>query len=373
MKLKKNRKNNFIIFNVVLSFCAFFAVKAEDDCLHSSQLMKQAALSANQEAAKQLYLDAIKICPTMSEAHHNLAVVLAKKGDLNEALEVLKKALEAKDDIRYRLTLASILIQKKEFQAAESQYNLILSKDEQNVKALQGKAVSLEKQLRYEEATAILHKALLLSSGDIETHFTLAAIYSKQEKYPLAIEQYNEVLRLKNDHFEAKYHLGLCLWKTGRTAEAKDILEQAVGLNPNDATIQRTLGFLYESLQQYDKSELAFRKALSIDNTDTNARMSLGAVLLNKKQYLQAIEEEGKILEVEPNNARVNAIIGIAHLKMGKLDLAETYLKRSIEIDSSCSSSNYNLGVVLEKKGLKEESQKYFEIAKKLQPDLSVE
>lgn len=116
---------------------------------------------------------------------------------------------------------------------------------------------------------------------------------------------------------------------------AKDKLDRALELDPHNVDTHNTFGLLYAVLGEHDKAEAAFKKALSIDPNNSSALNNYGQFLCQRKRY-----EEGEKLFMKAvenplyrnaESAYNNA--GVCAMAEGKLQDAETYFRRALEID----------------------------------------
>lgn len=345
---------------------------AEQDCIQASRLVREGTqFGDGSDQEESFYRQAIKICSGMAEAYHNLGIVLAKRQKLEEAIVQVEKAMAIKNDPRFALSLAGLLLKKGELDRASQLYDQILIDDPKSVRGLQGRAVIFERQGRYEESAQTLLKALALDGSDAVARFNLGVSYDHLGRKDDAIVAYREVIKSKGDHFEAHYHLGTALWEQRKFTEARDALIRASEIRPDDASTRRMLGFVFEALNELDQSEVAFRKALEINPSDIGSRVSLGAVLMAKKRPEQAVIEEEKALEVDGRNAKALTILGIAQLQLGRTEQAEKALRRAVEIDAVNAAAQYNLGVALERLGDEAGASTAFVRAQQLDPNMA--
>jgi type IV pilus assembly protein PilF len=116
---------------------------------------------------------------------------------------------------------------------------------------------------------------------------------------------------------------------------AKDKLDKALELDPHNVDTHNTLGLLYAVLAENDKAEAAFKKALSIEPNNSSALNNYGQFLCQRKRFdegekmfMKAVENP---LYRNAESAYNNA--GVCAMAAGKLENAETYFRRALEID----------------------------------------
>ncbi len=90
----------------------------------------------------------------------------------------------------------------------------------------------------------------------------------------------------------------------------------------------------------------------------------LGHLYLTRgKRIHEALGLIEKAVSIDPRNPAYLDSLGLAHFKLGDLDKAERYLRRSLKYDISSVSAYELLGDVLLKKGKETEAQAYWKKA----------
>lgn len=135
----------------------------------------------------------------------------------------------------------------------------------------------------------------------------------------MAKEQFPE-----NDSFE-KQEINLLI-ESGQVDLAKDRINDAIKKDPENANLYFNLGYLYEQLEQPEKAEEAYLKAIEIDPDYLDANYNYAVYYYNKAadlfakardMDLQTYRKEGKKIEKE----------AIEYLKKAK-----PYFEKSLEI-----------------------------------------
>ena len=112
--------------------------------------------------------------------------------------------------------------------------------------------------------------------------------------------------------------------------------EQAIQLNPNDATAHHWFANL---------------------------------VLSNIGQSERELSEMKRALELDPLSLVINTNVGVALLRAGRLDEAIAQLRKTVEMDSNFYFAHYNLGIALEVKGNVREALAEYQKAAELSDD----
>lgn len=116
-------------------------------------------------------------------------------------------------------------------------------------------------------------------------------------------------------------------------AGAKAHLEKAVAIAPQFAAAWNELGTIAYHDQDYERAEECFRAGLEADPSAYEPLVNLGGVLINLGKWDEARQFNERAVGVRPNDALANAQLGIVYFQLVRLDDAEKYLRRAVEID----------------------------------------
>jgi len=114
-----------------------------------------------------------------------------------------------------------------------------------------------------------------------------------------------------------------------------EALDSAEKLNPSDEekiNIYFMRGAMYEREKNYEASEGAFRKVLTIDPENAEALNYLGYTLADRGIRLdEAYQMVKKALDLEPDNGAYLDSMGWVYFRQGKLGEAEGLLTRALQ------------------------------------------
>lgn len=164
------------------------------------------------EEAIDAFQNALKLDPSMGDAHQNLALALDRSGRQQESL------IHFRDAARLEPENASI----------------------QNIYA-----VMLGEAGRTDEAMQEFQMALRLAPGSAATHANLANLLAKQHARDEAIAQYSEALRLDPAFVEAHYYIASLLLEEGRTVDAAAHCIAALQIKPDYVPAMEGLAWIY--------------------------------------------------------------------------------------------------------------------------------
>ena len=113
---------------------------------------------------------------------------------------------------------------------------------------------------RIHEAKEELEAALRLQPRDPKAEDLLAVTYFRLGMYPRAVEIFSELVRTYPDERTPRVNLALCYLKTGQPIAARQLLDEAVALDPEHTRAWGYLGLANERLGEYAKARDAFAR-----------------------------------------------------------------------------------------------------------------
>jgi len=173
----------------------------------------------------------------------------------------------------------------------------------------------------------------------------------------------------------------LSLWRKG-TKESlirhRQVSQEVIEMAPESPIGYRLLAWnnwarALTSISPQESIVKAFKlaqKAISLDESDDLSHALLGSVFLMMRQYEKAIAKGRQALELNPNGAIVNGLLGITLCYDGRLDEGIDLLKQGIRLNPFPPSWYYlHLGRCYRQKGMYEEALTELKKAADRNPD----
>jgi tetratricopeptide (TPR) repeat protein len=114
--------------------------------------------------------------------------------------------------------------------------------------------------------------------------------------------------------------------------EAVRVLERAVQLAPQDHRAHNSLGSAYLISLRLDDAAAEFQKALELDERDEYANLNLGHLARATGDYERAVGYYRKHLTVNPDDAEARGGLAIALLASGRDEEADAEIKRATKL-----------------------------------------
>lgn len=148
-----------------------------------------------------------------------------------------------------------------------------------------------------------------------------------------------------------------------------DAFARGLAAFPDDPDILYARALGWERRDNIPRAEADFRKILVTDPDSTAALNALGYTLADRTtRYQEALELIDRARTAEPGNAAIIDSYGWVLYRLGRRDEALTELRRAFSLQKDPEIASH-LGEVLWVLGKKEEARKYFDEARKLDPD----
>lgn len=158
----------------------------------------------------------------------------------------------------------------------------------------------------YDKAAQSFEKLIQIGTTMPDIYTTLASIYRSQQNNDKALEVLKKgTQKFPGDKAMKSEEFNLYI-ATGKTAEAKANLEEAIKQDPTNATYHLNMGILSEQTGDPERAAASYSKALEIDPNSVDANLSMGVLHYNKgaeisKQInnmdLKQYQKDGKKME----------------------------------------------------------------------------
>ncbi|MGA2902272.1 MAG: tetratricopeptide repeat protein [Candidatus Korobacteraceae bacterium] len=228
------------------------------------------------------------------------------------------------------------------------------------------------------EARRLLGSIYLRSLGDLQ------AGTQSQEILKLAIEQYEQIVKLDPKSVEDYLLLGRLYRQNDELLKAENAFKTAVQIQPDSeeavstlaylyneegdsnralqvlnaipetartAKLYSALGYTYEQQKEYKQAVEAYRKSAQMDRDNLDAVRGLAQNLMNDGQTEAALEQYKAIVDADPSDAQTYMLIAEIDRRDGKFDQAMDALKKASSVVPDSLEVQYNVAVVDEAQG----------------------
>ncbi len=129
------------------------------------------------------------------------------------------------------------------------------------------------------------------------------------------------------------YNRGTMLARTGQYEDAVPYLEQAVEASPAFIDAWYNLALAYQRLDRLTEAGDILKRLVNSFPSEHAYRYSLGAVLRDRKEYEDALEQFSKALEGDPGYAEARYALALTYEDLGNYKEARQEWERYLEMD----------------------------------------
>jgi len=191
------------------------------------------------EDAADLLREALDADPDMAEAHISLGAVRFGQGNSQEAVKCFRQALQiAPNLVRAHHDLGHVLAEQHALSEAAEHYRRALEIDPTHLMTYPALASVLARQGKPSKAMEQYRRAVRAVPNSAEAHYRLANVLVTRVGPREAIPEFREALRIDPGHVRAGHNLATALFNLGRTSEA---IEQYLRVLEHQASFQPSL------------------------------------------------------------------------------------------------------------------------------------
>ena len=188
---------------------------------------------------------------------------------------------------------------------------------------------------KFEEAEPHARNALDRLPDDPESRFVLADCLKNTGRYGEAIDEYDRLFAFDFD-FERAYHqFGYLLAQEGYFAKAKAYLILAAVREPENASIQYTLGTVHLRLGEYDFAVESLSESDRRYPNDASTLYLLAQAKAGNGNRDEAIALFERVLALDYEPARAHFALGMLFLEQDEKPKALQHFESALQIDPS--------------------------------------
>jgi putative PEP-CTERM system TPR-repeat lipoprotein len=300
-----------------------------------------------------------------------------------------KTALGKKDEVGAVLQLKNALQENPSL--AEARF--LLGKTSLELGDARGAVIELEKakELGYaaDEVVPLLARALLAAgqsdkllrgyadarlgspAATADLQATLATAYNMQGKPAKAMELASAAVAADGGNLHAQLVRIRLLAASSGAAEGLKALSGLAESSIRTVEAVQLKGELLRSLGRNDEAVAAFREALSIDKTSSNARAGLVASLLARKDLDEAKKELEPLRKLKGGAVQFRTLSILLALEKNQLEEAHEHVLALVPLAPDNAESLYLAGVVEYRRGALLEADKHLSKAVQVAPDFA--
>ncbi len=197
----------------------------------------------------------------------------------------------------------------------------------------------------------------------------LAKIAHEQREFKVAVERYQQFLRIIPNHEQTHLYLGVVLEELGHTVRAIEHYKKSITYGQNNAAVHGHLADAWSKLQRWEEAIKAYQQVLVIQADDVRTMIKLGNAFAGAKLIPESILMYEKALTLQPDKALAHRHLGTSLLVMGQVRKAIKCFDHALRLRPNYFAVRIELALALRQLGRAEEALVPLEEAIGLKPD----
>jgi tetratricopeptide (TPR) repeat protein len=157
----------------------------------------------------------------------------------------------------------------------------------------------------------------------------MGQLYFLYELFEVAEPCFLNARRLDPADFRWHYYLGVVYQPLGAPERARESLEEALTLQPDDLPALLRMAQIGLEFNNLEAAEQGFRKALAAEPNSAAAHDGLGRIAYQRKDFDSAIEHLTAALRLQPKATSINHLLGLSYRELGEMEKAREHLKQN--------------------------------------------
>lgn len=201
-----------------------------------------------------------------------------------------------------------------------------------------------------------------------ELYHELGQAYTTARRRDRAIAWYERALARDAGYVPSLRSLGVALMQDGQADRARDTLERAAKLAPNDGVVRHELGLVYRHFGRAADAISALQDSIRLEPDSPEGYNSLGGALLDSRDRTGAEAAFRNAIKVQPEFAEAHS--NLAMLLAGNADghQAEHHFQLAIRHNPQLFAARFNFGSLLAATGRFAPAEEQIEAAVRIEP-----
>jgi tetratricopeptide (TPR) repeat protein len=325
----------------------------------------------NTDEAISLLQGVVKDEPQFAVAHHFLGVAFLQKGQMVQAREAFTEAVKLNPNLpEARTALARIYLVEGSTDLAIGQAQAAIQLNPRNVQAaiIAGDAYLLKGDTaKSKQVFEAIAKAL---PNEPLGPYSLGLVAHAEKNDAKALAYFEEALSKKPTAIEPMVQIVQIRIAQGKLSEARERVTKQLEASPNNPLLYNLLGQLWMQAKDTGQAEIAFKKAIELDNSILTSYMSLGQLYQQAGKLDQAAQEYEAVLQKNSTVVSAHILLGMIHERRKEYDKAQAQYEQALKLNPKFAPAANNLAWLMAEQGANlDVALSYAQTAREQKPD----
>lgn len=291
--------------------------------------------SGNDKKALPFYIKINELKPNDFSILNDLGGIYRRLKLYDESIKVLKEAQKLNiDEARVNYNLGFTYKFMGEYDEAVSCFESVIQYNPNDVLAYNHLGSIYHSRGRIQKAIQTYLKGLKVDCNHPILHLNLAKSYEAENEISNAIVEYELALRSRPGWKEAIVEYSDLLIRINKTKEAKDLISQAILINPKDSKMYSTYGSILLKESDYEKAIDEYKKSLDINPSEKKSLIGIAEALEENGNSIDAIEYIEKVENENPDDLSVVKKSAEISLSANRTVAASNKIKKLLDLNS---------------------------------------
>ena len=259
------------------------------------------------DAAAAQFLMILQSSPGDEKIRYLLANTLEQKGDLSAAFMEYQK-ISPDFELYANAQVLAAMIRKKEGRIEDAiavMVRAIEKKDDQAALYLYLSSLHEEKK-DMDAAEKIIQEGISRFPRNTDMYYVLGTLQEKTDRFEESIKSMRKVLDIDPQNADALNFIGYTYADRDiHLDEAEQMIVQALKIKPKNGYILDSLGWVHFKKKQYDSALKHLKEALELLPDDPNINEHIGDVYLKIGREQEALQYYRKAVKIDPANLKL--------------------------------------------------------------------
>lgn len=212
-----------------------------------------------------------------------------------------------------------------------------------------------------DQAESSFQQALRDDPSSAEALYGIGSVYLNRNRNADARQMFERCLKLQPNYPDtlpdAWNNLGVLDTREGRIPDSVESFQKALELNPNHLLALDNLGNAYRAGKQWKEAQMTFERALAVDSNDAEGNYGLGMVYAQTNDTADAYDYLQRALKTRPDYPEALNNLGILLLMTQRRDQAVASFERCIRVAPDFDQAYLNLARVYALEGTRDQAR----------------
>ncbi len=245
-------------------------------------------------------LATIKIDSTQAKYYSAIGDFLFDKKDISGSVKWFQKAIsiDPNDEVSH-LKMANLFLYSKKYPKAFAEINTVLKRNLYNAEAYFIKGMCYKDMGDMDKAISSFQTAVQTEPKYFDGFMQLGLLYSKQ-KNPLALQYFDNAIRLDSMNFESHYAKAMYYQSQGDYTNAKKVFKNAIRTDKTFAEAYYNIGFMLLQEDSTEKAKREFERVIAYDQDNAKAYYNRGLCNEILEKYQEAKDDYEQAIIFDP-------------------------------------------------------------------------